>query len=435
MKNLFKILICTSLLLCAYRGIAYTAEVEGIEDTDISDAVEKTINLKKESEFKFIPIIDITALGAWSKVDGSKSIGGANVKGSIAPALRLNKKNYIIPLYYGSYNKERQIVVEEEGGLLYNELMDHNLTVEYKRIIDENLIFKIDGLMRLHYVKEPDYSWDDGLYDYKDFGVNSNIEYFFTKTKSEKRSVVVGGGYYHRQYPNYKSLISLASVTAAETDQKDYDGFMPSLTYKYIDTKLKCDLMYSPLYKDFNDKRVIDYNGVLLDERRKDWFHYANIKLSYLPEESSFVYGLWLTGILVDSNQNYYDSGNTVPLNDDIYTKNYYSFKSLNINPRLTYMHKVDGQKQPATVTLGYGYTVRDYDERKAQDAGGTYTGKTELDQLHAIRVQGTYPLTEHISAVCTGGYTKSLSNMKYETYYRYNYESYFAAAGLRIKY
>ena len=419
------------LSLCS----AYAAEVENIEKAEIPAGLEKAIELKKEGEFKIIPLVDITALGTFSKVSGGSELGGVNTKGSIAPVLRFDEKNYLIPLYYGSYNRERQVVVEEEGGRVYNEVMDHNLTLEYKHIMDEQIIFRIDGLTRLHYVKEEGYKWSKGLYDYEDLGVGGSIEYFLLKTSAEKRSVSIGGEFYQRLYPNYKSLISLATVTAPEADEKDYLGYRPVLKYKYASNKLNCAFLYSPLYKDYQDKKVIDSNGVLMDEEREDWFHYTNLNLSYLLEGTPIALGLGITGILVDSNQNYYDSKGTVTLGDDIFTSNYYSFKSLNLNPRLTYIHKIEGKKNPATFTLGYAFLIRDYDDRKAQEVGGVYTTDTQLDKSHTISLQAVYPLTQQVSIVGTGNYTKATSNMDYQTYYRYKYESVFLGGGLRIKY
>lgn len=432
-KGCLRILVL--LALSFSFGSAYAAEVEDIEKTEIPSGLEKAIELKEESEFKLIPLVDITALGTYSKVSGSNELGGANINGSIAPVLRFDENNYLIPLYYGSYNRERQVVVEEEGGRVYNELMDHNLTLEYKYIMDEQTILRIDGLTRFHYVKEKGYDWSKGLYDYEDLGAGGSIEYFLFKTRAERSSISIGGESYHRVYPNYKSLISLATVTAPEADEKDYMGYRPVLRYKYAKDRSNCEFLYSPLYKDYDDKKVIDSNGVLSDKEREDWFHYANLNLSYLPEGSPIALGLGLTGILVDSNQNYYDSKGTVTLGDDIFTSNYYSFKSLSLNPRLTYIHKIEGKKSPATYTLGYAYLIRDYDDRKAQEVGGAYTTDTQLDESHTISLQAVYPLTQQVSLVGTGNYTKATSNMKYQTYYRYRYESVFLGGGIRIKY
>jgi len=427
---IFSVICITSLL-----SASYGAEVEKIEESDIPPDLEKTIEVEKASEFKFIPLVDITALGTYSDVSGGNAIGGADIHGTVAPVLRLDKQNYITPLYYGSYNRERQIIVEEEGGRVYNEIMDDNGTLEYKHIINENTILKLDGLTRFHFVKESSYDWTDGLYDYRDFGAGGSVEYFFTKTKTLKNSVSAGFEFYDRRYPNYQSLISLATVTAPETDEKDYEGYRPSFRYSYLAERFNCTFLYSPLFKDFSDKKIIDSDGILTKDKREDWFHYSNLNLSYLPEGSRIALGLGLTGILVDSNQNYYDSRGSIPLADDVFTENYYSFKSININPSLTYIYKLDEKKKPATFTLGYAYLARGYDDRKAQTSDGTYTNDAQLDQSHTVSFQATYPLTEHVSATSLVSYAKALSNMKYQTYYRYDYDAVFGGAGIRIKY
>jgi len=429
------IILSIGLLYILLPSPLYSAEVEEIEESEIPLALEETIELKKESEFKLIPLVDITALGTYSKVSDGNDLGGADIKGSFAPVYRIDKKNYIIPLYYVSYNRERQVTVEEEGGRVYNELMNHNLTLEYKHILNEKTTLKLDGLLRYHYVKESGYDWSKGLYDYEDLGIAGSVEYFFVKERTQRRSFSIGGEFYQREYPNYASLIALASVTAPETNEKDYKGYRPILRYNYLNEGLGCSIFYSPLYKDFDDKKVIDSNGVLTSDEREDWFHYANIKLSYLLEDTPLLLGLGLTGILVDSNQNYYDSKGTVGLGDDVATENYYSFKSLSLNPTPTYLYKFEDKKTPATFTLGYAYLIRDYDDRKAQRSDSTYTDDTQLDQTHTVSLEITYPINEHISAIALASYTKGLSNMKYESYYRYRYDSSFLGGGLRIKY
>jgi hypothetical protein len=423
------------VIITGFSYPAYAAEVDEIEDSDVPESIEKAIEVKEVSEFRLIPLIDITALGTYSKLSGGSDIGGANIRGTVAPALRIDRQNYIIPVYYGSYKREQEVITEEEGGRLYNETMDHNATLEYKHILDEKVTLKINGLLRTHFVNEEDYSWSDGLYDYEDWGAGGSIEYAFEKSGSKRSSASLGAEYYHRAYPNYKSLIALATVTAPEEDEKDYNGYRPILRYMYMDKNIKCSAMYSPLYKDYDDKKVIDTNGVLKDTQREDWFHYSKLELSYLPDGSNIAFGVDLTGIIVDSNQNYYDSKGTVTLGDDVFTDDYYSFKSLALNPKLTYIHKLADKNRPATVTVGYAYQIRDYDNRKIQNVGGAYQGDEQQDKSHKVHLQGVYPLTEHVSLVCAANYTKAKSNMKYETYYLYNYESYFAGAGIRIKY
>lgn len=434
------IIIAFVLCLMFLPSPAFATEVDEIQETELSPELEKTIELKKESDFresdfKIIPLIDITAMGTYSDVSGSDNLIGADIKGSLAPVVRLDKKSYIIPLYYGAYNRERQVVVEEEGGRVYNEIVDQNATLQYKYVMDEKRTIKLDGLARLHYVKEKGYDWADGLYDYRDFGGGSSFEYTLFETDTAKGVASMGGEFYYRQYPNYQSLISLATTTAPETDEKDYYGYRSLFRYNYLSDKFRCVFFYSPVFKDFADKKVVGSDGVLKSEEREDWFHYGRLEGFYLPEGIPFGFGLKFTGILVDSNQNYYDSKSTVGLGDDVFTENYYSFKSLTASPYITYIHRLKDKKRPATVTAGYAYLARDYDDRKAQTGDGAYTDNTQLDQSHTINLQADYPINDYISVVGLAKYTKALSNMRYETYYQYRYNSVYAAAGIKIKY
>ena len=426
--------LLTISLVASLPSATIATEVEGIEEVPEALSTE-ALKLKVEaSQAKIIPLIDITTLGLYSKVIGSGGLEGLVLKGIFSPVVKYDDKHYFIPMYYGAYKKSRQVVTQEEGGQIYNTVTDQNLTLQYKYIPSKRWIVRANGLARLHYVEESGDSFGDGLYDYRDFGLGGNLERVLSKTSTSQRSLISGIEYYQREYPNYQSLISLATVTAPETDEKDYSGIRPSLRYKSMSRERVIDIMYSPLYKDYNDKKIIGSDGVLTSDQREDWFHYLKINYLRIPVEGQLMYGLGLTGIINDSNQHYYDSRSTTSLADDVFSKNYYSFVSLSVNPSVTYVSKVP-DKGVATLKLGYSYLVRLYNDRKAQLSDGTYTLDEQLDRIHTIQIEGIYPVNKRWSSMLLYNRTFAYSNMKYETYYQYEYESYSLAVGLRYKY
>ena len=426
--------LLTISLVASLPSATIATEVEGIEEVPEALSTE-ALKLKVEaSQAKIIPLIDITTLGLYSKVIGSGGLEGLDLKGIFSPVVKYDDKHYFIPMYYGAYKKSRQVVTQEEGGQIYNTVTDQNLTLQYKYIPSKRWIVRANGLARLHYVEESGDSFGDGLYDYRDFGLGGNLERVLSKTSTSQRSLISGIEYYQREYPNYQSLISLATVTAPETDEKDYSGIRPSLRYKSMSRERVIDIMYSPLYKDYNDKKIIGSDGVLTSDQREDWFHYLKINYLRIPVEGQLMYGLGLTGIINDSNQHYYDSRSTTSLADDVFSKNYYSFVSLSVNPSVTYVSKVP-DKGVATLKLGYSYLVRLYNDRKAQLSDGTYTLDEQLDRIHTIQIEGIYPVNKRWSSMLLYNRTFAYSNMKYETYYQYEYESYSLAVGLRYKY
>ena len=58
----------------------------------------------KKNTPKIIPIINLDVLGTYSKIQGHKPIGGALINGLISPVIKLNNRNYIIPLYNINYS-------------------------------------------------------------------------------------------------------------------------------------------------------------------------------------------------------------------------------------------------------------------------------------------------------------------------------------------
>ncbi len=386
---------------------------------------------------KIIPIINLDVLGVYSKIQGHNGIGGALVNGLISPVVKLNNRNYIIPLYNINYKRELQVIFEEEGGWLTMETLSHNVYLTYKNVLTKKLTAKVSGLGTWAFCKETsDEKWGKGLYDYTDAGGMLDIEYTLSEPKAK---IHRGLGFevegYRRKYPNFESLISLATPTAPEVHEKDYDGIKFTLNLLEQDPdSLSFDVGYQPLLKYFIDKLVVGSDGVLTSGRkRKDNQHTGNFKINY-PFSKKLRFGLDYQMIFNNSNQNFYDSQNTIILSDDVFTKHYYSYKSFEITPKIAYDIPLKKEKN-LTVHINYSYLDRRYCDRKAQKSNGVYTNNREKDKYHTFGAGFSYPLTSKIKALCLFNYTQAKSNMKYEEYYQYNYDLMSIACGISCRF
>lgn len=376
-------------------------------------------------------ICDLDALGLYSKIGGEGSVSGADVNLKLSPAIMLGPKDFLIPLYNGSYSRTKQAVKEVEGTRLHESFQDHNVNFAWRHRFSEEFTTKINVFGTWSYsVETKDEDWGDGLYDYEDLGVDLDLRRVERAADLETKKYTASFEFYRRKYPNYGSLISLASVTAPEEYEKDYRGYRLTGGYEFARTNdWSLGIDYGFLFKDFRDKKVIDADGILTDDERDDYVHNADINYSYKINEN------WILGIdnnyeIYDSNQNFYDSRATIPLNDDVYTDSYYDYFSIALRPGITYLRQI-APERTLVVNLLYGFTYKKYDERKKQDSNGVYSADRQVDKIFNVALNIKYPLNKNWALLFLAEYMDVDSNMDYERYYFYDYELYNVGAGL----
>jgi len=385
---------------------------------------------------EIIPIGNVTVLGSYSKVCGGNNVSGLYLSANFAPAIKSSSRDYLIPLYSGLYRKQRQIINEEEGGRLYTTLMSHNFSLMQKHLFAELLTQRLTGFISLNYNKETsDESFGDGLYDYRDYGLNFDWQYDLFKTETDTGTLLFGAKYYFRKYPNFSTLISLATQTASEEDEKDQNVWGPTFRYTHKATdKLFLSLGYDFLFKRFADKQTIDSDGILEDGKRKDKVHYFKLNADYKLNQS-FILGLNTEIELNNSNQNYYDMVETpLVLGDDVFLPHYFNYNRYEIKPTLTCLYPLAENKN-IVLKIAYAYTLRDYNNRNVKDSAGTYKSELQEDRVHAAFLNISFPLSEKFSFLINADYTHTISNMEYERYYRYDYDIYHILSGFSYKF
>ncbi|NQU73824.1 MAG: hypothetical protein HQ547_03830 [Candidatus Omnitrophica bacterium] len=400
---------------------------------DQTEAQETTAHPRK-----IIPIGNLEIVGAYSDIDEGSDLWGGGISGSFSPALRLSDMYHLIPLYSGSYKRIRQYVAQEEGGRLYNTWQIHNASLALRSQLTDKLSRRITAFGTWNLVKETrDEAFGDGLYDYRDTGGSLDMRYKFVTPNKEK---VIdhnwGFQFFHRKYPNFQSLISLATVTAAEKNEKDFNAvkFSAGRAERSADGA-RWEINPSLSLKYFVDKQLIDEDGTLdMDEEREDYIVQVDFKGVRPFKAGRWEAALENSIIYNYSNLDFYDSRDTVVLTDDVFTKHYYTYFSALIYPYLTYYHALNREKM-IMLRAGYSVLFRNYLNRKAQDSSGAYTDTDQKDKIHAIRLSASYPITKLISWVTSFDYTFADSNHKYEKYYKYDYDVYQTQSGISIKF
>lgn len=387
---------------------------------------------------KIIPTGSFQALGAYSDTNKGSGLWGYCFSGSYAPAVKLNDTQYLIPLYSGIYEHMRQYVTQEEGGVMYNNWQIHNVSVALRTRHSEEWISRFNGIATWNLLNETkDEGFGKGLYDYRDFGFSFDLRQTLPVTESQQHEYGWGFQYFRRTYPNYKSLISLASVTAPEVDEKDFDGIKFSWGFDEIAKKgLSWEVKPSLLLKFFTDKKLVNEDGTLDgNSKRRDYVLASDAGFD-IPILGSDRWVLSADGNLTyeHSNLDLYDSRGTLILNDDVYTENYYTFLSASAYPYITYYHPI-GKDKKIALRGGYSFLYRHYPGRKVREENGAYTDSKEHDIEHAVHVSGSYPITKELSWVTYFDYTWARSNQKYEQYYWYTYNTYQVQSGISIEF
>lgn len=405
-----------------------------------TSTVNTATNIPKLNPFfpsEIIPIVNLDAYGTYSNSDSGDDVWGASISGSASPVMKFNDKLYVVPLYEGLYGRQKFFVHVEEGGREYNEVQHHDLSATVKWLATHKITLSpfLFGGLDLN-VETNDEEWGDGLYDYGEFGSGCDFDYLLYETSIDRATLSLGGKWYAREYPNYKTLISLASTTAPEKNEKDFDAVELSTGYNYLNREnFSAKLKYILLMKFFTDKKVIDPDGILESEKRREYRNSVRIESSYSPTPGTgFQYSLASEFAYNTGNQNFYDSRGTVVLTDDVFTPNYFDYISFEINPTVSYIFK-SGDKTIAALSGSYDLLVRQYTDRKTQLAGGIYTQDEERDYVHTFETKLQIPFDEHISWITSYEFSLNKSNMDYETYYEYAYTMHRVLAGISLSY
>jgi hypothetical protein len=409
------------------------------KDLELQTNAQDTAESKDINFFgkKVIPIVNLDLLGTYSKIQGHDETWGAIVDALVSPAIKMNDNYYIIPLYNFNYTREQQIIAEEEGGYSVQQTMNHNVYLTNKFRLNDRFVTKLSGFGTWAYYKETkDEDWSDGLYDYTDVGALLDFEYEIGALRDKSFDELgLELEYYRREYQNFKSLISLASPTAPEENEKDYDGYKLAVGYlRDSADALSIEALYQPLWKRYVDKLVVGSDGVLISgDKRKDLQHTLDLNFRY-PQTERLTFYLDNQLIINTSNQNFYDSKDTIILSDDEFIDDYYEYTSYMLRPKVSYDIPVKEEKD-LTVHLAYAFLDKQYDDRKAQSSSGAYTNDEQEDKFHTFSLGLSYPLTEKVKAIALFDYTIAKSNMEYEKYYRYNYDLMSVACGISCRF
>lgn len=416
-KKLFKVVLFLVVFTPLYPPSAFSAE-------------------NSNSNKSFYGFIEAEILGGYSQINSVSDTASTMDSWTVSPNFKLNEKLQWLNVYYGSFDRSSQIASQEEGGRQTQMTMSHSLSTAFKYNANESWALRPLFFADWVFISETeDESIGNGLYDYEDLGGGIESSWTFVQNNDQLKEARLGFRVFSREYPNFTSLLTLFDPNGSQEDQeKDFTGYKISGIYNSFNRKdWSWGFESISLYKDFADKKTINFNGIRQGDTREDFLQYFNANIS------RSINGNWRARLdsqfaVNFSNMDFYDTRNTAGLGDDVFVKNYFDYYSFSIKPALIFTKSLDKERF-LTAEFSYLFYALLYADRNAQDVAGNYLSKKERDYTHTLSAKMNYPLNQHIAWVSLVNYTIGDSNQDFERFYLYSYDLWNVLTGFSFKY
>ena len=379
--------------------------------------------LPLQAETKITPVANIDLLGGqyWVSESAPASFGG-NLNIFFSPAINFGSGTALLPIYSGSYSGTKDVQELVGGGTLARELQDHSLSFKFVKKLPSQMKLKVSAGYKIEYLKETiDETWGKGLFDYNKTSVGFEFE-----KPLEALKIRSGLDYYTMAYPNYQALIT----------KPEFETSLDTTTYSELSTQAGINVLdystialffegarqfsegfmgfarYNLALKNFVDQKTVQSSGEFSGTLRADTVHYLAAGASF--GTSRVKLGFSDTIQLYDSNQNSFDIANSK------YIANYYDFIENSFSPNVVF--SLGSGEIPMKLSFFWDIAYRVYGERLAQQADSVYKADKISQTINTTGVSFVYPIAGSLSAKFAANYRDSVSNMKYEKNYKYNY-------------
>lgn len=384
------------------------------------------------------PLYSFRVLGGQYFFEEDKGNLSGNANLILSPSIKLDDDWTIQPSYHGYYQGTKQVVDLVGAGTLFQQQQDHRGSVKAIYNYDEDIKFKGTASYKHELLRETrDEKWGKGLFDYQKPGAGLEAEYIY----SEPFSVRVGYDFYWLHFPNYKTLESQQQfdfngdpiarelvgghVLDAFSHTLSFGANRPVFKERAI---LEGDLSWT--YQNFPNQPVVDAAGQFESSLRRDIIQRASVTLRLpkkLKNEKRLSTSLGLAFTHVQSNQNNYDAA------QNRFLPRFYNSYEFQLTPGAQLRF---GQgKHPTTLDLGFVFWYRKYPHRLSQDASGLYTGES-VRQLNGMVTAGaSYLMAANFNVLVNLQYGRASSNMDFERFYRYNFDTLTYLVGVSYDY
>jgi len=399
--------------------------------------IPRLLKWNKENPGRFIFVAEGTFRYSLSDQEGQDSLSGGDIQAVIAPSYQLTDQTYFDFVYNGTYYKRRDFYQVDEGPFERSEFMGNTFTALMRTNFGENGRFSLapSAFYAQTYNKDitSEESWE-GLYNYRDIGGGLDFTAGDVGFAGGMGIFAFGAQIYSRKYPNYASLLDLATGVGAEVDNKDYHGVLVRTGYSWLkNLGFSWTANYSGLFKRLDTKLVVNENGLLTGDHQNDQLHTLDLSAWFLFSTGIRI-GLGANFGLNDSNQNWYDAKGTAALDDDVFIPDYYDYYFYRVNPNVSYTFGMFGLF-PFTLSYAFSFQELFYTDRRARFADGNYKPDDQEDKLQEHFVGLRYEYNRRMSFILQFQHITNRSNNDDERVYQYNYKIYNYYAGVHLRY
>lgn len=385
------------------------------------------------SAVEWSPVLNASVSGGQYFFQGQRGSLGGNAALTAAGLGKLNERWSVLPMYNVSYRGTKGVDDGVAAGTLFQQQMDHALTVTgIRKIEDSTWRVKPSAGYKREFLKETrNEEWGRGLFDYEKISAGVEVENLYKEPFAFRASLDA----FRVRFPNYESLESrsgvdpfgnplgreLASKHVLDTYnwQAAVSGSRP---WPFEAPKLVLSGSYSLLYKDFLDQRLVQSNGQFKDAGRQDFLQSIGgavakpMPVRVFRTDARLDLSMALNLSYNISNQNSFDATFARYLDDS------YSYWTFGGGPSASLSW--GERKAPTWTSASFRWSRQTYIGRLVQDASGAYGSAKQAHDRYAFSIAYGYPIAPKLTMTFRTNILWASSNHKYQKNYAYAYRA-----------
>ncbi|PKN01084.1 MAG: hypothetical protein CVU77_06955 [Elusimicrobia bacterium HGW-Elusimicrobia-1] len=369
---------------------------------------------------EFSSVGNFSFLGGQYLYAGSPSALSGHFSAGFSPSLKFSPSATGILTYSGSYRGTKEVAELAGGGTLFSDSQSHAASLKFVLTPRKNLKIRPVVSYRKEFLRETlDEQWMKGLFDYDKVAAGAEAEYAF----SRNHSIAASADYFTIQFPNYISLESrqTADLGREQAGSRTLDSNNIMISGRSSHTfgrRIRLFLDGASISKGYPEQPVaVSLDALSATSKRVDSVLTASLKIAYpisFSRKAGIVFEPGYSYTVLDSNQNRADARKAVFITD------YYDYTASAPSVNLHFLPG-DG---PVTITAGGSRSFKNYAARPAQNADGDYLADKIYVNETLASLSLVYPLAGDTKMRASFSHLRSESNMKYESIYKYNFES-----------
>lgn len=384
------------------------------------------------------PVLHLDASGGqifFSDYQGNNASDTGMGDWLLGDGVTFSSTDLIVSSLNGDYLHQAQVSQIGGGGQILTQTMDNTASLRWLHklgawTLKPHVSFKNE----LATISNQE-NLGNGIFDFNQGSAGLEAEWKGERLKSVRQDFTASQTNYYNYNPHSSPLFGAELLRSNQALNFMSYSYTLSADYAVWESALLSATAMGS-YLDYANQNVAEsaapgtfnFGGV-----RHDWLGDWTLGLTQkLPKMSVPItgnVGLNAGFVVLDSNQNNLDLGQSIS-GQSFFTPNFYSYDEISLGPTLNMV--VAGK---CKISLSYNYAHRNYRDRPAQAASGSYLPNTIWTDTHTIGYSISYPIAGNLNIQTSGGYVYATSNTGFNNFYLYNYSYpyYFAGFGYSL--